>query len=258
MEESISLDTIRQTLIHMLKPLMELEVQPDRMKRLKLRRTVTQLEEKKDCETPLMLATFLISMLGEPSSPQSIQIPLKPEKDLYDTFLLSIKELPIQEKPSPSLAQSTMTTYTSSMGVPQPGDVGASSASPALGGVPFVHLATPFPFPTENRSESIWLRAPDGSSYSGLIDLGSANYIVKKHLMTWDPQRSTWRTTHIWSEALDENQRQTYESAFLAVSQTVPRENWNIKQAYQERNSSRYTGPKKEWSRNGPRRYSPY
>nr|QTE04031.1 MAG: hypothetical protein [Cygnus columbianus parvoviridae sp.] len=257
MEENIELDTIRRTLIHLLKPMSTLEAQPDRMKRLRLKKMVTQMEEKKDCETPLMLATLLNSSLGEPSSPQSIQIPLKPEKDLYDTLLISTNELPIQEKPSPSLVQSTITTFTSSTAARQPDSVDASSGSNAFTGVPFARVQLPFQIPTEHRSESIWLRAQDGNSYSGQIDLGQANYIVKKHLMVWDTQRATWRATHIWSEALDENQRQTYIDAFMNLSQTIPPEKWNAKEAT-PRSFNRYTGSKREWNRNGQHRYRPF
>lgn len=258
MEENITLDVIRQTLIHLLKPLvMDVDQIPERGQRIKLRRMVTQLEAKQDSETPEMLARFMTTMLGEPSSPQSIQIPLKQDRDLYTTLLMSTKEITPEVEPSQSLVQSTMTTFTSSMGVHPQGGVNVSTPSQVMAGVPFAQVPMPFLFPTEKRYESIWLRAPDGSSYSGQIDLGSANYLVKKHLMTWDPQRSTWKATHIWSEGLNEEQHQTYIHAFQNLCQTIPQDKWNIKQAFQT-NSNRYTGSKKEWNRNGPRRYSPY
>ena len=115
------MDELRQTLIHLLKPISgDLEAIPDRGRRIKLRRMITELEEKKSSENPEMLATLVTSMLGEPSSPQSIQIPLKPEKDLYDTLLLWTKELISENQRSPLSPLSTTTTSTSSMDVHPP------------------------------------------------------------------------------------------------------------------------------------------
>ena len=93
MEESISLDTLAQTLRNLLKPLTELEQQPDRMKRIRVRQMLNQLENPETYKSAESLATSLTLTLGEPSSQQSILIPLKSDKDLYDTLLTSATEL---------------------------------------------------------------------------------------------------------------------------------------------------------------------
>lgn len=258
MEENISLDILIQTLIHLLKPLTELGTQPDRMKRIKVRHLVNQLEKKEQCENVEALSTLLTLTLGEPSSPQSIQIPLLSEKDLYDTLLTSAMEQTSKLESSASSAPSTTITSTLSMGVLRQDSVDASIGFNAMGAGLFAPPGMPSPFHTATRSESIWYRAADGSSYSGQIDLGNAHCMLKKHLMIWDQANQRWRASHIWAEPLDDAGHMTCLNAFQKLTQTLPATTWTRKEAFKPKSSNHYSGFNNEWKPNGQRRYRPY
>ena len=258
MEESITLDTLAQTLRTLLKPLTELEQQPDRMKRIRVRQMLNQLENPETYKSAESLATSLTLTLGEPSSQQSILIPLKSDKDLYDTLLTSATELTYSQKCCPSSEQPTTITSTLSMGAHPHELVGASTGSSVSDVGPYALPGMHSHYPTAQRSESIWYRAADGDSFSGQIELGNANFMLKKHLMMWDQANQRWRATHIWAEPLDDAGHQSCLSAFQKLAQTLHPSTWNRKEAYKPKSFNRYSGSSAEWKPNGQRRYRPY
>lgn len=260
LEENSDLKTLCQSICHLVRPLLDLETTPNRLHRMKYRKLIQGLEEEaSNYETSEKLATFLTSTLGDPSSPQSIQIPPKSGTDLQTTLLLCMKERTSPAPQSQSSQQSMTTTFTASMGAMQPGGVGVSTAFPNMQGGNLPILPFNLPLPTEKICGTIWYRdQASGASYSGEIDLAGANYCMEHHLKKWDPVERIWKTIFIHSDALDQSGILMSFNAFQVAQNKAT--NWKTKAPFnpEARSGRQFRGSRNNFKQNGAQRYNPY